>query len=544
MNGKSVDYIIIGAGSAGCVIANRLSENGKYTVCILEAGPKNRNPFIRIPGAFSYFMFSKKYNWGFNAKVNKEIRDGVPIFVPRGKTLGGSSATNAMLYIRGQKQDYDNWAALGNPGWSYKEILPYFKKSETNSKGGSEFHGDSGPLQVTDRPVHYPISNTFLVASEQAGFPVTDDFNGAEQEGAGLYQCNIKDGIRCCSARAYLEPAMARDNVTVVVGAMVGKIVIKNNKAVSVEFTKDGKQQLIHANKEIILSGGAINSPQLLLLSGVGPKEHLQQHNIDCIHDLPGVGQNLQEHVDSCVLVESKKKDGFTTSISGLLRMFPDTIRYITKKKGKLANSILEAGAFLKTREELERPDFQLHMVPLLFDDNGRDIKLMRKDGYSCHVCVLRPESTGSVSLKSNDPSEAPEIDYNFFSHPADKKVLLDGIRQARKIMAAPAFDEYRGEEIHPGKDATTDEQLFEKAKQRLGTVFHPVGTCKMGNDDMAVVDHQLKVHGIDGLRVVDASIMPRLVSGNTNAPTIAIAEKAADMILERYTSGSESPTL
>lgn len=533
MEKKVFDYIIVGAGSAGCVLANRLSENGKYTVCLLEAGPLNKTPFIRIPGAFSYFMFSKKYNWGFDAKIDQTIRNGQPLFVPRGKTLGGSSATNAMLYIRGQKQDYDNWAAAGNPGWSYDEILPYFIKAESNSRGSNQFHGDKGPLEVTDRPVLYPISKIFLKAIEQAGFPLTDDFNGEQQEGAGYFQCTIKDGERCCAARAYLKPALTRSNVTVIVEALVRKVVIEDQKATAVEFTKNGITQQITANREIILSGGAINSPQLLLLSGIGPTKHLQHYGIDCIHDLPGVGKNLQEHVDACILVKSHKSDGFTASLSGLLKMLPDTFRYLTKKTGKLANSVLEAGAFLKSTDDVERPDIQLHMLPLLYDDNGRDIKLLSQNGYSCHVCVLRPQSTGSVSLKSDNPADAPEIDFNFFSHPEDEKVLVNGLRQVRKIMSAPAFDAYRGEEIHPGTDAITDEQLLEKAKLRLGTVFHPVGTCKMGNDDMAVVNYQLKVHGIDGLRVVDASIMPQLISGNTNAPTMAIAEKAADMILD-----------
>ena len=532
---NNYDYVIVGAGSAGCVMANRLSENGKYSVCVLEAGPADNTSMIRIPGAFSYFMFSKKYNWAYNAKVDPQVRKGQPMFVPRGKTLGGSSSTNAMLYVRGQKEDYDEWAALGNKGWSYQDILPYFKKSECNERGASEYHGGKGPLHVSDRPVFYPISNVFVEASKQVGFKETNDFNGADQEGVGMYQCTIKDGQRCGAGRGYLKPAMARQQVNVIVEALVNRIVIENKKATGVEFTRKGKRAIVSANKEVILSGGAINSPQVLMLSGIGDKAQLEKHGIDCIQHLPGVGKNLQEHVDACVLVNSKKSDGFTASLSGLLKMTPDTLKYMWNKKGKLANSILEAGGFIKTKASLDRPDVQLHMVPLLFDDNGRDLKLMSKDGYSCHVCVLRPKSTGEVSLVSAKPTDAPEIDFNFFSHPDDKAVLVDGIKQVRKILAAPAFDGHRGDEVHPGANIQSDDDIFEKCLERLGTVFHPVGTCKMGQDELAVVDSELKVYGIDRLRVVDASIMPNLISGNTNAPTIAIAEKAADMVLSAF---------
>lgn len=536
---QTFDFIIVGAGSAGCVLANRLSESGKYSVCVLEAGPADKTPFIKIPAAFGYFMFSKKYNWDYDAQIVDDIRQGKALNVPRGKTLGGSSSTNAMLYIRGQQEDYDEWQQLGNNGWSYQDLLPYFKKSENNSRGESEFHGANGPLHVSDREIHYPLSKTFITASAQAGFNITDDFNGAVQEGAGYFQCTIDEGQRCSSAKAYLLPALQRNNVTVIVEALTTKIVIKDQKAVAVVYSKKGKTSTIRANKEVILSSGAINSPQLLMLSGIGEKSQLEQHGIECIHSLTGVGQNLQEHVDACVFVNSKKHDGISTSVGGLFRMIPDLFKYLTKREGKLSNSISEAGAFLKSENSVARPDIQLHMVPLLYDDNGRDLKLMAKDGYSCHVCILRPKSTGTVRLSSADPFAAPEINFNFFSHPEDKKILVNGIKQVRKILASTAFDDYRGEEVHPGISAQSDEEIFAKAKERLGTVFHPVGTCKMGSDDMAVVDTQLKVHGIDNLRVVDASIMPRLVSGNTNAPTIAIAEKAADMILAFYQSNA-----
>ncbi|MFQ3190127.1 MAG: choline dehydrogenase [Paraglaciecola sp.] len=537
MTSASYDFVIVGAGSAGCVLANRLSENGKFSVCILEAGPSDKTSMVTIPAAFPYFMFSKKYNWLYQAKVDPKIRDGQDFLVPRGKVVGGSSAVNAMLYIRGQAQDYDDWQAQGNSGWSYKDMLPYFKKSEKHFDGTSEFHGGQGSLYVNKPEVHYKLSHTFIDAAKQAGFSYTDDFNGATQEGVGYYQCTIQDGERCSAGRAFLTPALSRANLSVLTGALATKVIIEQtstgeNRATALEFIKNKVKQTVKANREVILSGGSINSPQLLMLSGVGDKKHLQEHQIPCIQDLPGVGENLQDHVDACVLVESKKKDGLTVSVTGLVKMLPDVIKYLRNKQGKLANSLTEVGGFIRTNTTVERPDVQLHMAPLLFDDNGRDLKLMRKHGYCCHVCILRPKSTGTIKLKSANPLEQPDIDFKFFSHPDDKKVLVDGIRQVRKILAASAFDDYRSKEIHPGIDMQTDDELFTKAKQKIGAVYHPVGTCKMGNDDMAVVNDSLKVYGITGLRVVDASIMPKLISGNTNAPTIAIAEKAADMIL------------
>uniref|UniRef100_UPI0018688EDE GMC family oxidoreductase n=1 Tax=Microbulbifer hainanensis TaxID=2735675 RepID=UPI0018688EDE len=522
-------------------LANRLSEGGKYSVCVLEAGPAGTSsPLINIPGAFAAHMFIKKYNWAFNAKPDGKLRHGAPLFTPRGKTLGGSSSVNAMLYVRGQKQDYDTWEALGNDGWSYSDLLPYFKKSEHHEKlGGSEFHGHSGPWHISASEPEYPMSEAFIKAGQQTGFRYNDDFNGADQEGVGYYHCNIKDGRRFGAAAAFLKPALGRDNLTVLTEAQVKRVLLDGDRATAVDVRHANSEFRLEAEREIILSGGAINSPQILQLSGIGDRKHLQSLGIECLHELPGVGRNLQEHVDACVLVTSRINDGFTASLTGLLKMLPDTLKYLFNKTGKLAKSITEAGAFIKSSDDVDRPDIQLHMVPLLFDDCGRDIKLMSKPGYSCHVCVLRPKSTGSVMIQSADPFAAPEIDYNFFADEEDRKVLVNGIRQVRKILAAAAFDEYRGEEIHPGAECESDEEIFRKAQERIGLVFHPVGTCKMGVDKEAVVDPQLRVHGLRGLRVVDASIMPKLISGNTNAPTIAIAEKAADMILQEHTAGA-----
>ncbi|MEP4484268.1 MAG: GMC family oxidoreductase N-terminal domain-containing protein [Halioglobus sp.] len=526
------DYIIVGAGSAGCVLANRLSENGKHSVCLIEAGPEISTPLEKIPSGFAYFMFSKLYNWGYNAKPESSIRSGAPLFVPRGKAVGGCSATNGMVYIRGQKEDYDDWEKAGNPGWSYQDLLPYFKKSENNLRGANEYHGTDGPLHIDDTPLFYPISKVFLNAATQAGYKQNADFNGAKQEGVGVWQRTIKDGVRYSAARAFLDPVRSRKNLSILSKALVEKILVENGAANGVQVMHAGEQIQLTANREVILSAGTIASPQLLMLSGIGDQEELKAVGVECIHHLPGVGKNLQEHVDACVLVRSKKSDGLTLSITGLLKMIPAAIQYLLTRRGKLTSIIIETGGFIKSQSHLERPDLQLGMLPLLFDDNGRDLRLMRKKGYSCHICILRPKSSGRVSLQSSSPTDPPEIDFNFFSHPDDKKTIVDGIKRVREILSAEAFDEYRAEEIHPGAGIVDDDAIFAKSKERLGTVFHPVGTCKMGSDDLAVVSRRLNVHGIKNLRVIDASIMPKLVSGNTNAPTMAIAEYASEMVL------------
>jgi len=533
MRNTIYDYVIVGAGSAGCVLANRLSADPDVSVCVIEAGPSDHLTFIHTPGAFGYFMFSKKYDWSYDAKPNPNIRKGQPIFCPRGKTLGGSSSINGMLYVRGHRSDYDRWADLGNDGWSYDDVLPYFRKAEHNERGANKYHGVDGPLAVSDSEQHYTISKVFVEAAEQVGLPISDGygFNGEEYEGFGPYQFTIANGRRCSTAVAYLHPVMSRHNLTVMTGADVQSIEFEGKRATGVIIDHKGKRSTIKAAREIILSAGAYNSPQLLMLSGVGDPDELKAHGIGLVHALPGVGKNLQEHADTAVLTTSHFHGGIQLSLLGILQMVGEGIEYYGAHLGKLRASVTEAGGFLKTDPALAVPDVQLHSLPLLFDDSGRDLRLMRKDGYSCHVCCLRPKSRGTISLNSANPADAPIIDHNFFSDPDDLKTLVDGVRLVRKIQAAPAFDKYRKEEIRPGADAQSDEEIAQAIRDSLGMIYHPVGTCKMGNDDMAVVDAQLSIHGMKGLRVIDASVMPTIIGGNTNAPTIMIAEKAAEMI-------------
>ena len=526
---ESHDYLIIGGGSGGAVMAGRLSEDANTSVCVLEAGGGGNSMLVNTPAATVAMLPTKLNNWGFET-VPQPGFNGRCGYQPRGKTLGGSSAINAMVYIRGHRSDYDHWVELGNAGWSYDDVLPYFKLSEGNERFNDQYHGQNGPLAVSDLRSDNPLQQAYVDAGQQAGFPVIDDFNGAEQEGIGVYQVTQKNGERWSVARGYLLPHMdSRPNLTVHTKTRTLRILFDGKRAVGVEVSQGGKTRTIHANKEVIVAAGAFQSPQLLMLSGVGPADELAKHDIPLVHELPGVGQNLQDHPDFIFAYKSKSMDTLGVSLGGTVKLMKDIQRYRKDRRGAITSNFAEGGGFLKTREDLDAPNIQLHFVVALVEDHARKFHLSH--GLSCHFCLLRPRSSGSVTLASADPQAAPLIDPGFFSHPDDVEDMVAGFKLTRKIMQQPALAPYITEDVFTA-DITSDDQIRQILRDRCDTVYHPIGTCKMGVDDMAVVDPgSLKVYGVEGLRVVDASVIPTLIGGNTNAPTVMIAEKAVDMI-------------
>ncbi len=525
---NSFDYLVVGGGSAGSVLASRLTEDPDVTLCLFEAGGTGDGWPVNVPAALVLMVPSRLNNWAFETVPQKGLL-GRRGYQPRGKTLGGSSAINAMVYTRGHHADYDDWAALGNEGWAWRDVFPYFKRSEHNERLGNEWHGRGGPLWVSDLRTGNPFQARWLDAGRQCGLPITDDFNGAEQEGVGIYQVTQKDGERCSAARAYLFPHMkARDNLTVETHAQVRRIVFDGKRAVGVEVTRAGTVETVWAKKEVILSAGALQSPQLLMLSGVGPRDELQRHGIEVVADLPGVGENLQDHPDFVVSYKTNSLDALGVSVRGGIKTLRDIRQYRASRRGTMTTNFAEGGAFLKTRPDLERPDVQMHFVVGPVNDHGR--KLQLGHGISCHVCLLRPKSRGSVKLRSADPLDAPLIDPAFLEHADDLDVLVEGYKLTRRLMAAPAISAFVTEDLLESR-SRSDEDIRALLRERTDTVYHPVGTCRMGNDELAVVDAQLRVRGTEGLRVVDASIMPTLVGANTNAPTIMIGEKASDLI-------------
>lgn len=530
------DYVIIGAGSAGCVLANRLTEDGQAKVLLLEAGGKDNSILVRMPaGVGSLIGKAGAYNWGFwtEAEPNLENRK---LWWPRGKGWGGSSSINGMIYIRGHARDYDQWRQMGLQGWSYRDVLPYFKRSESLEGGGDAWHGGDGPLKVSKASSPNPIYKVTVEAGRQAGHPTTNDFNGFQQEGWGPYQLTVHDGQRWSAARGYLRPALPRPNLTCVTGARTSRIIVENGRATGVEYIdiKSGKRHMVTAGKEVLLSAGAVQSPHILQLSGIGDPEELEKFGVPVVKALKGVGANLQDHLDVTMSWECPQPITAYSLRKGALKTLAIGMNYAFFGKGLGRQQFLESGAFLKSRPDLDRPDLQIHTVLAIMQDHGK--VAVPKDGFTFHVCQLRPESRGRVGLRSADPLDDPAIFANYLATEEDRRALREGVKMMRHVAAQSALAPYRGEELFPGKEIATDEQIDAWIRAHAETIYHPVGTCKMGaaGDEMAVVDGELKVRGIEGLRVVDASVMPTLVGGNTNAPTIMIAEKAADMIRGR----------
>jgi len=524
------DYVIVGAGSAGCVLANRLSADGRNSVLLLEAGPKDTNLWIHVPLGYGRLFKEKTVNWMYQTEPEPGL-EGRSVFQPRGKVLGGSSSINGLLYVRGQHEDYDRWRQHGNQGWGYDDVLPYFKKAEDQWRGADDFHGTGGPLPVSDLGHPDRLSTAFIAAAAETGLPVNSDFNGASQEGAGFFQTTTRHGRRASAAVAYLRPARARRNLHIETAALAERIVFDGRRADAVEYRQSGALKTARARKEILVSGGAFNSPQLLQLSGAGPAQLLREHGIDVVLDAPGVGHDLQDHMQVRVVMRCSQPITLNDVVNNPVRKMLTGLQYAAFRSGPLTIAAGTSGAFLRTNSRLATPDIQINFLPFSTDKMGE--KLHSFSGFTASVCQLRPESRGSLRIRSADPAAPPEIRVNYLSTEVDRTANVEGLKMLRKILQAPALKPYIIEEIDPGAKIVSDEALLAFCRARGSTIYHPTSTCRMGNDPLAVVDQRLRLRGIEGLRVVDASVMPDLVSGNTNAAVIMIAEKAADMILE-----------
>ncbi|HKJ74934.1 MAG TPA: GMC family oxidoreductase N-terminal domain-containing protein [Alphaproteobacteria bacterium] len=530
---NTFDFIVVGAGSAGCVVANRLSEDPGNRVCLIEAGPRDKTPLIHIPALVAALLSHPVVNWNFMISPQKNLSNR-EIPSPRGKVLGGTSSINGMVYFRGQPRDFDEWAAMGNPGWSYREVMPYFLRSENNEDyPAGPYHAKGGPLNVMfPRPKPNPLIKRFLDATDSLQYPRCDDYNGPNPEGFGKRQGTMRDGYRESTATAFLKPARNRENLTIVTEALVRRVVIENGRATGVEIEQDGQVRTVAAKREIVLSGGAYGSPQILLLSGVGDPEQLKKHGIAVVHELPGVGRNLHDHLATTIKMKTDNSESYGISVKAFPRGVWNVLQYAFARSGPFASNVYEAHGLVRSDPNLDRPDLQIVFIPA--HRNTVKFPLPLGHGYGMNIVTLNPQSRGAVTLESADPRAAPHIDPNFLSAPEDIDPLVEGFKMSRRILACSSFDKLKGVEIAPGPQVQNREDIEAYIRDTAVTVFHPVGSCRMGPGPDDVVDNELKVRGIEGLRVADASIFPKITRGNTNAPVIMVGEKAADLVLGR----------
>jgi choline dehydrogenase len=524
------DFIIVGAGSAGCVLADRLTADGQNRVLVLEYGGSDRSVFIQMPSALSIPMNTRKYNWQYESEPEPHL-NGRRMHAPRGKGLGGSSSINGLVYVRGNPLDFELWKDQGAQGWGYANVLPYFKRAERRDEGGDSYRGGDGPLDTRYGPMRNPLYQAWIDAAAQAGYPITSDINGEQQEGFGRMDMTVRDGARCSAAKAYLRPAMKRPNLTVVTHAMAEQIVMEGRKAVGIRYQRAGQAHVAYASREVILSGGPINSPQLLMLSGIGPAAELRRHGIEIVADRPGVGANLQDHLEFYFQVACKRPVSLYPYMNWFVKGLIGA-QWLLTRKGLGATNHFESCGFIRSRAGIKYPDIQYHFFPLAVRYDGKS--MVEGHGFQAHVSPMRSKSRGSITLRSEDAKDKPVIRFNYMSHPDDWAEMRAGVRLTREIFAQSAFDPFRGEEIAPGTDVVSDDEIDAFIRDKIESGYHPCGTCKIGDaaDPMAVVDNELRVIGIDGLGVVDSSVMPSITTGNLNAPTIMIGEKGADHIL------------